>query len=250
MELTAVSYVIVCGFVFLAGFVDSIAGGGGLISLPAYILVGVPTHMAIATNKLSSCIGTVFSTGRYLKNGCVKAKLILPTVATALTGSFIGAKLCLLVDDKYLKGVLLVVLPVVAALVILKKDMLEQKETIPLKRQMVIATLIALVIGVYDGFYGPGTGTFLVIGFTAFAKMNVKEASGNTKCANLASNVAALVTFLFSGKVVISLGLMAAVFSIAGHLLGSGLVVKNGTKIVKPIIVSVVIMMMVKIILG
>lgn len=250
MELTIVSYCIVCVLVFLAGFVDAIGGGGGLISLPAYLLVGLPAHAAIATNKLSSCVGTVFSTGRYLRNGCVKAKLIFPTVLMALLGSALGAKLCLYVDDRYLKGIMLFVLPVVACMVIFKKDVLEGEKELPFFRQLIITTIASLLIGLYDGFYGPGTGTFLVLVFTGIAKMNVKEASGNAKCVNLASNVAALVTFLLSGTVVISLGLVAAIFSILGHYIGAGLVVKNGAKIVRPIIIVVVILMMAKIILG
>lgn len=250
MELTIGACAIVCVMVFLAGFVDAIGGGGGLISLPAYMLVGLPAHTAIATNKLSSCIGTVFSTGRYLKNGCVKMKLVAPTVIMSLIGSVIGAKLCLVVDDKYLKGMMLVVLPIVAAMVVFKRDILESKEELPLKKQLIITTIAAFVIGLYDGFYGPGTGTFLVLVFTGIAKMNVKEASGNAKCVNLASNVSAVVTFLLSGTVMISLGLIAAVFSILGHYIGSGLVLKNGAKIVRPIIIIVVAMMIVKIILG
>lgn len=250
MELSIGACAVVCVMVFLAGFVDAIGGGGGLISLPAYMIVGLPPHTAIATNKLSSCIGTVFSTTRYLKNGCVKLKLVAPTVVLSLLGSFIGAKLCLVVDDRYLKGVMLVILPVVALMILFKRDFLESKEELPFKKQLIITSIASFVIGVYDGFYGPGTGTFVVLAFTGFARMNAREASGNAKCVNLASNAAAVVTFLMSGTIMISLGLLAAVFSILGHYTGSGLVLKNGTRIIKPIIIIVVILMMIKIIAG
>ena len=107
-----------------------------------------------------------------------------------------------------------------------------------------------MVIGTYDGFYGPGTGTFLLLVYTGLAGMDIRTASGNTKLVNLASNLAALAAFFSSGKIVISLGLAAAVFSIAGHYIGSGMVIKNGTKIVRPIVVTVLILLLIKIISG
>ena len=113
---------------------------------------------------------------------------------------------------------------------------------------MVISWLSAFVIGGYDGFYGPGTGTFLILLMVGCAKMDMMQAAANTKLINLASNLSALVTFLISGKVVMALGLAAAVFSVAGHYVGSTLVMKNGAKVVKPIILVVLALLFVKII--
>lgn len=245
-------YLIVCPLVFLAGFVDSIAGGGGLISLPAYLAAGIPAHFAIATNKMSSTMGTVISTARYARNGYIKMKLSLLAALFAIIGSTLGAHLSMLSSERLLKGMLLVVLPVVAFYVLKNKDLGDSGEidSVPTRKMLLITIGAALIIGCYDGFYGPGTGTFLLLVLTGIAKMDVRSASGTTKVINLASNIAALATFLLNGKVLIPLGLASGLFCIAGHYLGSGLVVKNGLKVVRPVVLVVLICLFIKIIKG
>lgn len=250
MELSIWTFIIVCPMVFLASFVDAVAGGGGLISLPAYLLAGVPPKLAIGTNKLSSATGTVFSTARYCKNGCFDLKLALPSIVVALIGSYIGAKIVLVTSDEILKYVLIIVLPVTAFFVLKKKNFDQVKNKPKRKTQFIIAVLASFIIGMYDGFYGPGTGTFLILIYTGLVKLDLLTASGNTKLVNLSSNVAALVTFIFSGNIVYALGFAASVFSIAGHYLGAGMVMKSGTKIVKPIIIFVILLLLIKICLG
>lgn len=117
------------------------------------------------------------------------------------------------------------------------------------KKQYTIAMIVSFIIGAYDGFYGPGTGTFLVLALTGLAKIDVKKATGNTKFINLASNIAALITFFINGKLLIPLGLCAALFSMVGNYLGSGMVLKSGEKIVRPIIIVVLILLLIKILL-
>lgn len=251
MELTIQTFLIVCPMVFLAGFVDSIAGGGGLISLPAYLIAGVPMHHAIATNKLSSSTGTVISTVRLCKNRFVDWGLALPCVSMAVLGSFGGAHLALLASDQLLKWMLIPLLPVVAFYVMKKKNLDENSEiSISRRKQWVLCALCSLLVGCYDGFYGPGTGTFLLILYTGVAKLPVGKAAGTVKLANLSSNLMALAVFLFSKKIVIGLGLAASVFSIAGHYMGAGMVMKNGNKIVRPIILVVLLLLFIKIITG
>ena len=245
-------YLIVCPLVFLAGFVDSIAGGGGLISLPAYLAAGVPPHLALGTNKMGSTMGTVISTARFAKSGYIKWKLSLFAAACAIAGSIIGSKLSLLASEKFLKGMMLFALPVVAFYVLKNKDMGDNKNTGSLteKQMMLISMAAALVIGTYDGFYGPGTGTFLLLVLTGAAKMDLRTASGTTKVINLSSNIAALVTFLINGKVLLPLGSTAGVFCIAGHYIGSGMVVKSGQKVVRPVVLAVLLCLFVKIVKG
>lgn len=243
------SFLIVCPLVFLAGFVDAVAGGGGLISLPAYIFAGVPIHYAVATNKLSSAAGTVVSTIRLCRHHYADFRLAVPTVIAALAGSSMGAHIALLVSDKILKTMLLVLLPVIAYYVLRKKDLEPKEEKISRKAQYVIATIASLLVGMYDGFYGPGTGTFLILIYTGMVKLDVLTAAGNTKLVNLASNVSALLVFLINGVVLLPLGLAAAVFSIGGHYLGAGLVMKNGSKVVRVIILLVIALLFVKVIL-
>lgn len=255
-EFIMVQYLIVCPLVFLAGFVDSIAGGGGLISLPAYIIAGVPTHFAIGSNKMASAMGTTISTSRYLKNRYLKGagmiRVAVCAVAAALVGSLIGARLSLLVDDRILRNMMIVVLPIVAFYVLRSKDMGEQegKEMLPPSRLYPAVILAAFAIGTYDGFYGPGTGTFLLLIFTGVTRMNIRTASALTKVINLTSNLAALATFLIHGTVVLPLGLAAGICSIAGNYIGSGLVVQNGLRIVRPVILVVLVILFVKILTG
>lgn len=244
-----IQFFIVCPMVFLAGFVDAIAGGGGLISLPAYLLAGVPMHQAIATNKLSSATGTTISTIRYCRNTRVDWSIAGPAIVLSLIGSGIGAKLTMMMPESVLKIVLLVVLPVTAVFVFRKNALVEkQGGNVSHRRMLVITWFAALVIGCYDGFYGPGTGTFLILVMVGLAKMDMMQAAANTKLINLASNLSALAAFLIGGKVVLTLGLAASVFSIAGHYTGSSMVMKNGTKIVKPIILVVLALLFLKVI--
>lgn len=245
-------YLIVCPLVFLAGFVDSIAGGGGLISLPAYLAAGVPPHMALGTNKMGSTMGTVVSTARFAKSGFIKWKLSLLAAVCAIFGSMIGSSLSLLASERFLRGMMLVALPVVAFYVLKNKDMGDQSDTGSLseRKVLIITMAAALLIGAYDGFYGPGTGTFLLLVLTGAARMDLRTASGTTKVINLSSNIAALVTFLINGKVLLPLGLTAGLFCIAGHYIGSGMVVKSGRKVVRPVVLLVLMCLFVKIVKG
>lgn len=249
MNFDLKTIIIVCPLVFLAGFIDSIAGGGGIISLPTYMFVGLPVHFASGTNKFSSTCGTTFSVVRYVRNKKVSIKSALFSVVTALIGSFLGAKLALSLDAKYLKYCLMIILPLIAIFLIIRKDFGSKNTSVQLSSRMVIllSMLAGLIIGAYDGFAGPGTGTFLILIYTAVIGFDLTTASGNAKIVNLASNVAALATFLFNGKVLFWLAFPAALSGILGNWLGSGLAIKNGSKVIKPIFMVVVILLFVKI---
>mgnify|MGYP000096239130 CR=1 FL=1 len=252
MDCTILQFIIVCPMVFLAGFVDAIAGGGGLISLPAYLIAGVPTHMALGTNKMSSMMGTAIATGRFAKNGYIQFKKVVWFIVAALIGSSIGSNLTLLVSDKILQYMMIVILPIVAFYVMRNKKMGDDSlaGTLPERKSFLIALASALIIGIYDGFYGPGTGTFLLLVFTGAAKMDTRSASAQTKVINLSSNIAALVTFIIAGNVYYPLGLAAAACSVAGNYLGSGLVVHDGQKIVRPVVLVVLGILFIKILTG
>lgn len=240
---------LICVGVFAASVVDAIGGGGGLISLPVYLMVGLPTHYALGTNKMSACLGTVASTARYIRNGYVNWALAVPSIVLAMVGSHFGTKLQLLVNETYLRYVLIVVLLIVAAVMLKKKTFPETPGEICPWKQRIIVWVSAVVIGLYDGFYGPGTGTFLLIAFCRLAKMDLRTASGNVKIVNLSSNIGALITSLIAGKVLVPIGLIAAVFAFSGHHIGAGLMIKNGTKIVTPVILVVLTLLLVKIVL-
>ena len=189
---------------------------------------------------------------RFAKNGYIKWKLSLGAAALAIVGSIVGSNLSLLASERLLRAMMLVALPVVAVYVLRNKDLGDNGETgtLPEKKVALISLAAALVVGTYDGFYGPGTGTFLLLILTGIAKMDLRTASGTTKVINLSSNLAALVTFLINGKVILPLGLAAGVFCIAGHYIGSGLVVKSGRRVVRPVVLIVLMCLFVKIVKG
>ena len=235
--------------VFCASFVDAIGGGGGIISVPVYLLAGLPTHFALGTNKMSAGLGTVVSTVRYVKNGFVDWSLGVVSIALALLGSHLGTRLQLMIDERYLKYLLLIVLPLVAFVLLRQKKLPETKgEMNPWARRAIVWSA-SLIVGAYDGFYGPGTGTFLLLIFCGLAKLDLRTASGNMKLVNLSSNIGSLITSLMAGKVLIAIGLISAVFSVAGHYIGAGLTIKNGSKIVRPVILVVIGLLAVKVIL-
>jgi len=235
--------------VFLAGFIDSIAGGGGLISLPAYYMAGLPPHFALGTNKLSSSIGLIFSTGTYLREGYVYKPLIPISIAGALIGSWLGARSILLLDEQVLRWIMVIVIPVIALLIIFKKDILSpEKREFSQTREQMTGAVIALSIGWYDGFFGPGAGTFLMLAFVGILKLDAVTACGNTKVVNFCSNVAAMVVFMMAGTVNYALALSGALFAVLGNILGARLTVKNGAKLIKPVMLVVVLILMITII--
>ena len=249
MDLTLQTFLIVCPMLFLAGLVDAIGGGGGLISLPAYLLAGLPMHNAIATNKLSSTCGTTLTTVRFIKEGLVNWKIAIPTIVFAILGSSLGANLSMRMDEGIMQKVLFVVLPVVAFIVMNPKLFRDRENTELVINKRLWATVIAsaFIIGIYDGLYGPGTGTFLIIAFTLFAKMDMRTANAQTKVINLTTNITSLVIFLMNGQAIILLGLAAAVCNMAGNYVGSSLALKQGSKITRPVIILVLALLFLKV---
>jgi len=242
------TFLIVCPLVLLAGFVDAIGGGGGLISLPAYLLAGLPAHTAIATNKLSSTCGTALATVRFARRGLMHWRMAWPSMAAGLAGSWCGAHLSMLVDSAVLERVLYLVLPL-TALLVLRKDAL--RDEAPRRedggrRTALIAAGASLLIGVYDGFYGPGTGTFLILAYSLLAGMDVRSANGQCKAVNLTTNVTSLLVYLRGGQVLLALGLAAAACNMLGNWLGAGMAIRAGSRITRPIILLVLLLLLLR----
>jgi Predicted permeases len=240
---------IVCPLVFLAGFVDSIAGGGGLISLPAYLLAGLPAHYAIGTNKTAMSIGTFTAAAEYFKSGKIDLKVGILAAIGSFIGAAIGSSIALMIDDNILKIIMLAILPAVAAFLLVKRDFglaVDSLKELNSRRIILSALLIGLVIGGYDGLIGPGTGTFLILAFSAFIGFDLIKSSGCAKVANLASNVASMIIFLANGKVLIFLAIPAAVFAVAGNYAGAKLAISGGNQYVRYVIFLVIGLLFVK----
>ncbi len=240
---------VVCPLVFLAGFVDSVAGGGGLISLPAYLFAGLPIHLAYGTNKFSSACGTAVATARYLRGGYIRLPLALISAGTALAGSWLGARLVLVASDRFLQICLLAALPAVAIFLLFNRGFGKEAPARELSKGSLAfrGAAIGLALGAYDGFFGPGTGTFLAIAFTAFLGLPLTTATGNTKVVNLASNLSALAVYAAAGSVLFPVAIPAALCNIAGSFLGSALALRRGAAFIRPVILASVALLFVHI---
>lgn len=236
--------------IFLAGLIDSIAGGGGLISVPAYLAAGLPPHFALGNNKFSSFSGTIFTTVRYFRHGMIDIPVAVTSALFALIGSTLGTKTVLWLDPSFVYYILLFLIPAMTIFTIMKKQMGtdNNSHTISKALKLIVGASAGLIIGFYDGFFGPGTGSFLIMVYALILKYDFVMANGNTKVVNLASNLAALITFLINGKVIFAIAIPAALCGIAGNLLGSHVVVKKGNKIIKPVFVGALVLLMGKII--
>ncbi len=249
ISLSPLQYAVLFFLVFLAGFIDSIAGGGGLISLPAYYAVGLPPIYVLGNNKFSSTFGGALALYEYGRKGHIVWRLALIGAACAMIGSAIGAQIALRFSDYYLKYLLVCVIPVIAVITLKKKSLKSEKRLSDTKT-MVITALLGLFIGCYDGFFGPGTGMFLTLGFTLLVGLDTLDACGNTKLMNFSSNVAALVTFMVNGNVYYRIGIPCLIFSMTGNKLGAMMAIKGGDRVVRPLLVVVLFLLLGNILLS
>lgn len=228
-----------CPLIFVALFIDSIAGGGGIITIPAYLFAGLPIQVTYGTNKFVACIGTGFGAGNYIRKGYVDWKIGLPALIGSLIGSLLGAQLALHLKPEILQICLLIILPVVAVFMIFNRNFGDENkfEKRTGKVAVILAALIGLVIGCYDGLFGPGTGMFLSLAFVLVERLPLIYATGTTKVVNLASNFSACVTYIVAGVVDYKIAIPCAVCSIAGASLGSQCAIKKGTKFIKIIMI-------------
>ena len=246
MDISFYSYLIVCPLTFLAGFIDAVAGCGGLISIPAFMMTGMPMHAVIGTNKLSSSMGTTLATYKYAKNGYITWKIALYCTICAFLGSFTGSHLALLLDQSLFKIIILFILPLTAFYVLRGNSFSSEAVPYEEKKTIIISMICSLLIGIYDGFYGPGTGTFLILLLTGLAHMKLTTANGVSKFINLTTNYTALAVFLANGNVYMMLGLIAGAFNILGNWLGAKAFEKGGVRTVKPIIIIVLTLFFIK----
>lgn len=240
--------VLACVGFLVAGFIDSIAGGGGLISIPVLLIGGLPIHTLIATNKLASCMGTSIATFKYFREGYMKLSIVAPCIVFALAGSALGANASLIANENVIRVLMLVVIPIAGFYVLRTKELGGGKDPLPTARRVVVCAAIALCIGFYDGFYGPGTGTFLMLLLTGLGHLKITDAAGTTKAINLTTNLAALVVFLVNGAVLIPLGLTCGLFNIVGNYLGARLFTQKGSALCRPIILVVLVVFAIRVI--
>ena len=241
------TYIILFIAAFLASLIDSIAGGGGLLTTPAMLLVGINPLNTLATNKFQSCFGTFTSTYNYYKNGLLTEPKRYLFFFLSFAGSMVGTFLVSRISNEVLESIIPILLISAAVFFILNRGPSTSNKSSSL---VFIFNLIVILIGFYDGFFGPGTGSFFVLAFVIIKGISIMEATAITKLLNFAYNLAAFIIFAIKGYVIWELGLIMAVAQIGGANLGSRFAISNGEKVVRPVLVVVSILLSIRILFG
>lgn len=228
-----------------AGLIDSIAGGGGLLALPVLLSMGLPTTLALGTNKFQSCVGTFTASHHYVHKGVVDLKDALPGVAMTFVFACIGTWTVQSVDPAILNYVIPFLLLAILVYAFFTPD-LGKLDTHPRLSRRAFYALSGIAFGFYDGFFGPGVGSFWAMAFVLGLGFNLRKATGYTKVMNLASNIAAIILFSIGGNVWYAGGVSMAAGQIVGARLGSGLVIRKGSSFIRPIYITVVVLTMMK----
>lgn len=225
-----------CAAGFVGAFVDSIAGGGGLVTIPAYLLAGVPPHFTLGTNKFAATMGSFVSTAGYARSSKINFRLLRTAVPLTALGAALGVYSVLRVPQDFLYPLVSIAILAVGLYTYFKKDLGQVNGFTEITTQKILlVSLVGFALGFYDGFFGPGTGSFLIFIFIRAFKFDFTNASGNAKLINFTSNFTSLLMFAFNGKIDYLLGVPIALFMVLGSFMGTKLAIRNGAKFIKPI---------------
>ncbi len=245
MDLSFSLYILLFLTGIAAGFVDAIAGGGGLITLPVLLSVGLPPEVALGTNKLQGSFGTLSASYNYIKKGVVKINENRAGILYTLIGAMLGAWSVQQVSAGFVEDLVPVLLLVVFLYTLFTKDPTGGAASPKLPRHLFFF-IFGLGLGFYDGFFGPGTGSFWTAALLFFLGLNIKKASGMTRIMNFTSNIVALAVFILGNNVLYSVGLCMAGGQIIGARLGSSLAIKKGAGLIRPLFLIVVFLTILK----
>lgn len=233
---------------FVAGVIDSIGGGGGLIALPTYLMIGLPIRTAYGCNKLQAGLGNLVSAIKYFKKNMVDLKIALISAITAMSGAYVGTKIIFLLPEETIQKAITIALPAIAVVMVLRKtdarNVIMKSEIS--KKTIVQSLIVGLIMGFYNSLFGPGVGTVAIIGFTMIMHYDARVASGNGKVLIVLTNAIALVSYIKTGNVAYEIAAPAALSAIAGNLVGVNLAIKKGEKIIKPVMLIIVILTVIK----
>jgi uncharacterized membrane protein YfcA len=244
--LEAVKLAGLCAAALCAGTIDAIAGGGGLITVPALRVVGIPVDVVLGTNKGQSTFGSLSALVNFWRGGKLDRARLPVAFAGGFLGALGGARLVLQIPRAVLQVVVVVLLAAVAAVVLFRRSLGVHEDAPPPPDPLVRTALIATAIGFYDGFFGPGTGTFLIMAFVAWMNDSLTRATANAKVVNFASNVGSLVVFAIKGRVLWEVALPMAAAQFAGGALGARLAVRYGNRFVRGVLLAVVASLLAK----
>ena len=242
-DVTIEMIIILFGLGFLAAFVDSVVGGGGLISIPALILTGLPLPVVLGTNKLAATMGSLTSTVSFIRSGKINFHLVKYLIPFSLIGAVLGSITVRQVPSSFLKPLVIILLVGVAIYTVFKKDWGKSSTFSGVTTKTgYISIVVAFVIGFYDGFFGAGAGSFLIFAFL-WLGIDFVTAAGNAKALNFSSNVASLITFICLGSVNFSYGLIMGLAMVAGALVGSRIAILKGTSYIRPLFIGITIVL-------
>jgi uncharacterized membrane protein YfcA len=245
-DLSPTELLLLLGAALVAGFVDAIAGGGGLLTLPALLAVGLPPHLALGTNKGQSVWGSGAALSGFLRAGKVDRARAPAAFGLGFAGSLLGAALVMAVSPAVLKPVVMGLLAAVALIMVFRPPLVADPEKAKRPHAARLAHGLAFGVAVYDGFFGPGTGTFLIIGYALLLGLPLVAASADAKVVNFASNLAALLIFAARGSVLWSVALLMALGQLVGGLLGSRVALQGGDRLVRVVVLCVVVALITK----
>ncbi|NIY85189.1 TSUP family transporter [Vibrio hepatarius] len=220
---------------FAAGFIDAVAGGGGLILVPSFILAGLPPQVALGQEKIVSTLGTIAAIRNFVRNKCVVWTAVATGIPAGLIGAYVGAEAILYFDPDTVGKIILAMLPIGIVLSFIPKKSSEQDKDALINKNVILFGVPAavFVIGFYDGFFGPGTGSFLILALHYLLKFDLVAASATSKLFNFASNVGALIAFMLAGSVLYALAVPLVIMNLLGNHVGSSSAMKYGPKLIQ-----------------
>ncbi|MDO4906301.1 TSUP family transporter [Neisseria sp.] len=227
----------------VAGYIDAIAGGAGLILIPAFLMVGLPPQVALAQEKLVSTIGTLAAIKNFMKSSSIVWKIIPVGIISALIGAYIGAEVILMLPAHIISYIILAFLPVGLFATLFKGKLLAKADNSAgseIKKSAVAVFITCLVVGFYDGFFGPGTGSIFIIALFIINKLTLLQASATSKIFNFASNIGAFVAFLIAGKMAFLIGIPMILANLAGNHFGSLHAINSNGEIIKKVLIVTV----------
>lgn len=229
---------------FIAGYVDAVAGGAGLILVPAFMLVGLPPQMALGQEKLVSTIGTVAAIKNFIKAKSIIWKIVPIGIVSALIGAFLGAKAILVFPSHVIEYIIFALLPVGLLATLFKGKIAKNDQKQEIKKSAVAVFVTCLIVGFYDGFFGPGTGSIFIIALYLINSLSLLQASATSKIFNFSSNIGAFVAFALAGKMAYMIGIPMVLANLLGNHLGSLHAIKSDGTIIKKVLIITVILMM------
>lgn len=250
MEIGIMGIALACIAGFFGAVVDAIVGGGGLITTPALLAIGMPTHLALGTNKFASSLGTLSSSYHFYKSGNVNFKMLKYMLPFSLVGSALGVLAVLAIEPDFLRVLIIILVVFIGAYTLFKKNLgIHDTFTGIDKKKITLGILLALVLGFYDGFFGPGTGSFLIFGLIHIFGYDFKKASANSKLMNLFSNLTAFVLFLINRKIFFLVAIPMSISMVIGARVGARLAITKGATFIKPVFIIVSFSLVIKMIM-